>query len=196
MADPAARRPPPKPAALPEASFGLDAAGRHRWRPIAPCSTIEVELTEPSLRWSGPAYFDINAGDEPLESAFSHWDWSRAITPAGTAILYDVQRRSGDDLGIAMLVDQAGEVRMLDCPPATGLPKTLWRMPRTTRADAGHKPTVRHTLEDAPFYARSLLTSHLGGSPAVAIHESLSLDRFRTAWVKALLPFRMPRLDR
>ena len=94
------------------------------------------------------------------------------------------------------MVDDAGRVEPLDCPPATRLPKTLWRMPRTTRADAGHRPCVRQTLEDAPFYARSLLTSQLGGSPVVAIHESLSLDRFNAAWVKALLPFRMPRFDR
>ena len=138
----------------------------------------------------------MNSGEEPLESAFSHWDWSRAVTPRGTAILYDVRRRSGDDLAIAMTVDAAGRVERLACPPATTLPKTLWRMPRTPRADAGHQPSVRLTLEDAPFYARSLLASHLCGSPVVAIHESLSLDRFSAAWVKALLPFRMPRFDR
>jgi len=26
------------------------------------------------------------------------------------------------------------------------------------------------------------------------MHESLDLDRFKKAWVRALLPFRMPRL--
>ncbi len=184
-----------KPAAMTDRSFALDPDGRHLWRPVAPCSTIEVELSDPALRWSGPAYFDINVGEEALERAFSHWDWSRAVTPRGTAILYDVRRRSGDDLAIAMMVDASGQVERLDCPPATKLRRTLWRMPRTTRADAGHRPSVRQTLEDAPFYARSLLTSHLGGSPVVAIHESLSLDRFSAAWVKALLPFRMPRFD-
>jgi carotenoid 1,2-hydratase len=30
----------------------------------------------------------------------------------------------------------------------------------------------------------------------VAMHESLSLDRFRSAWVQLLLPFRMPRIAR
>jgi carotenoid 1,2-hydratase len=48
-------------------------------------------------------------------------------------------------------------------------------------------------LEDAPFYSRSLLATHLAGSPGPAIHESLDLDRFRSRWVQCLLPFRMPR---
>jgi carotenoid 1,2-hydratase len=50
------------------------------------------------------------------------------------------------------------------------------------------------TLEDAPFYARSLLTTRLAGTPAQTFHESLSLDRFSRGWVRMLLPFRMPRL--
>jgi carotenoid 1,2-hydratase len=31
------------------------------------------------------------------------------------------------------------------------------------------------------------------GSQAIAMHESLSLERFRMGIVKAMLPFRMPR---
>lgn len=182
-----------RPEALSDRSFNLDRAGQHRWRPVAPCSTIEVMLEEPALRWSGPAYFDINTGDGPLESAFRHWDWSRAIVPGGTAILYDVIRADGDDLSIAMHVDRTGVARDIPCPPICALRPTLWRMRRTTRADTGHRPTVLRTFEDAPFYARSLVSSHLQGAPVTAIHESLSLDRFRTPWVKAMLPFRMPR---
>ena len=52
------------------------------------------------------------------------------------------------------------------------------------------------TLEDTPFYARSLLDTHLLGQAAVAVHESLSLARFRSGWVQAMLPFRMPRTRR
>jgi carotenoid 1,2-hydratase len=185
-----------RPDALTDRIFPLDAAGQHRWRPIAPCSTIEVTLDEPALRWSGSAYFDLNAGDGPLDEAFHHWDWSRAIVPSGTAIFYDVKRKAGDDLSIAMHVDRTGCARTLDGPPVADLPRTLWRMPRMTRADAGHRPALLRTFEDSPFYARSLVASHLMGGPVTAIHESLSLDRFRTPWVKALLPFRIPRFDR
>ena len=31
------------------------------------------------------------------------------------------------------------------------------------------------------------------GDRAPLVHESLSLERFRTAWVRTLVPFRMPR---
>jgi carotenoid 1,2-hydratase len=78
-------------------------------------------------------------------------------------------------------------------PPRVRLPTTLWRVARETRADAGHMPILRETLEDAPFYARSVLETRLCAEGATAVHESLSLDRFRAPWVQAMLPFRMPR---
>ena len=52
---------------------------------------------------------------------------------------------------------------------------------------------MRETLEDSPFYARSVVSASLLGERADAVHESLSLDRFRAGWVRLLLPFRMPR---
>ena len=183
-----------RPESMTGRSFALDAAGLHRWRPIAACSTIEVELDEPGVRWSGPAYFDFNAGAAPLETGFRHWDWSRARVPGGTAILYDVTRRSGETLSLAMHVDRGGTVTELPCPSAATLPPTLWRLPRTTRADPDRPTKVLRTFEDTPFYARSLVSSELGGRPVTTIHESLSLDRFSKPWVQAMLPFRMPRV--
>ena len=69
----------------------LDSAGRHRWCPIAPCARVEVAMDRPALSWSGPAYFDTNNGDRPLEADFIRWDWSRMRLPGGTGILYDVR---------------------------------------------------------------------------------------------------------
>jgi carotenoid 1,2-hydratase len=51
---------------------------------------------------------------------------------------------------------------------------------------------VEQTLEDTPFYARSVLRS--SAASGAIMHESLDLDRFKSAWVRALLPFRMPRI--
>ncbi|HEY5310274.1 MAG TPA: carotenoid 1,2-hydratase, partial [Casimicrobiaceae bacterium] len=87
-----------------------------------------------------------------------------------------------------------GSVREFPPPPAARLPATRWRIDRATRTDEGSEASVTRTLEDAPFYARSLVASQLLGKPATAIHESLSLDRFRAGWVRMLLPFRMPRI--
>ena len=83
------------PQAVSTRSFLLDAAGRHRWQPIAARSRVEVALESPALRWSGPAYFDTNAGSAPLEQDFVDWDWCRAPMPDQTAVLYNALRRDG-----------------------------------------------------------------------------------------------------
>ncbi len=184
------------PSALVERSFELDAEGRHRWRPIAPCSRVEVALERPELRWTGAAYLDSNWGDEPLEEAFVDWHWSRTHLGDGSAtILYDLRRRrSADELSLAIRCDPDGAVRELLPPPLARLPRTGWRVHRTTRSE-GSGPRVLRTLEDTPFYARSLLASGADGEQTI-IHESLSLDRFRQPWVQLLLPFRAPRRGR
>ncbi len=168
----------------------LDSGGRHRWRPIAPCARVEVVLERPGLSWSGPAYFDTNYGERPLEADFVRWDWSRAAVPGGTAVLYDVERRDGP-LTLAMRYDAAGGVTDFAAPGSVGLPRTFWRVPRRIRAGS---PVVTETLEDTPFYARSVVAADLLGGRVTAMHESLSMGRFVSPVVQAMLPFRMPRV--
>lgn len=174
----------------------LDAAGRHQWIPIAPCARVEVALEQPGLHWVGAGYFDSNAGDAPLEDDFQGWHWSRADLRNGTCVLYDVARRDGTNFALARHFDPAGNAREIAPPPLAGLPRTRWRIERATRSDGGAPACVQTTLEDTPFYARSMVRAQVQGTPVSAIHESLSLDRFRAAWVKLLLPFRMPRVRR
>ncbi len=178
--------------ALTGAAFALDAAGLHRWSPPAPSATVEVALEAPAVQWSGPGYLDTNDGDAPLEEAFARWDWCRAPMQDGTAILYEATERSGESACVTLHVSQNGAVTPLTPPPPVTLPRTRWRIARATRAEHGDAHVVR-TLEDTPFYARSVLASRLLGERVMAIHESLSLDRFRSPWVQAMLPFRMPR---
>jgi carotenoid 1,2-hydratase len=173
--------------------FALDRDGHHKWSPISPCSRVEVELDQPDLRWSGTGYLDSNIGVRPLEETFSAWNWSRAAIGADAAVLYDVVPRDGDRPGLALRFDTKGRAEPFEPPPRRQLPSTRWRIRRETRADAAFAPEVRRTLEDGPFYARSVLSTRLLGRPATAIHESLSLDRFRSGFVQAMLPFRMPR---
>jgi carotenoid 1,2-hydratase len=184
------------PAGLTGRTETLDAAGRHRWSPIAPVGRVEVAMEQPALRWSGHAYLDSNDGDRPLEDDFIRWDWSRADLREGAALLYDVTRRDGSDLSLALRADRGGGVAAFEPPPCAALPSTGWRVRRATRADPGFRPTVRRTLEDTPFYARSVLDTRLLGQDVVAVHESLSLDRFRHPVVQMMLPFRMPRARR
>ncbi|WP_310354851.1 carotenoid 1,2-hydratase [Methylobacterium sp. BE186] len=173
--------------------FTLDAAGEHRWWPMAPSCPVEVSLDAPGLAWRGTAYFDTNHGDTALEEAFASWTWCRADMPDGAAILYDVRRRDGSGQNLSLRFDRTGARRDIRPPLAAPLPPTgLWRIPRETRSDDGHA-RVLTTFEDTPFYARSLLASTLGGEPVQAVHESLCLARFRNPIVRLMLPFRMPR---
>jgi carotenoid 1,2-hydratase len=181
------------PSALGDSSFALDGGGRHLWTPFAPCAHVEVRLVDPDIRWSGDAYFDSNHGDEPLETAFQHWTWSRASVPGGTVVLYDVTPRVAAPHSLALHFGHDAAAESIAVPPSVTLPSTGWRVARRTRADLSGGARVVKTLEDAPFYSRSLLETHLLGARAPAIHESLDLDRFRSPWVQCLLPFRMPR---
>jgi len=171
-------------------------AAGHRWCPIAPAARVEVELG--ALRWSGPGYLDANHGDAPLERAFRRWDWSRAHLAGGDSmVLYDLERIGAAPLQLGLRFDAAsGLVHPIEAPPATAMPATGWRVARAGRSDSGEPPRVRRTLTDAPFYARSLLDARWLGEPVTVMHESLSLTRFDSAWVQAMLPFRMPRTNR
>jgi carotenoid 1,2-hydratase len=181
-----------RPEALNTEAFSLDSSGRHVWRPIAPRARVEATLTAPDLSWSGEGYFDTNAGLEPLEDAFETWDWSRAHLSRDTAITYDLQRREGADLSLALRFDPSGKATVVEPPAAVGLPSTIWRVPRRARADDGCRPDIQD-WEDTPFYARTAVRTRLFGEAAEGVHETLSLGRLRSPWVRALLPFRMPR---
>ena len=174
-------------------STALDEGRKHHWCPIAPIARIEVDLVKPRLRWRGNGYFDTNWGLAPLEETFRHWHWSRAHTPEGGAIvLYDTVSRASAHRVLALQFSPQGKHREFRAPDETNLSRTLWRIPRVTHAEGGQAEVLK-TLEDAPFYARSLIRTNLMGHSLVAVHESLSLRRFDTAWVRCLLPFRMPR---
>ncbi len=182
------------PSTLCDHSVSLDGLGLHRWTPFAPCARIEVALSVPALKWSGVGYFDSNAGAEPLQNAFSDWTWSRASLPKGTVVLYDVGLRDAPARSFAFKFAADGTMQEIEPPQSAPLPGTGWRLPRHTRVDAGQTVRVIKTLEDAPFYSRTLLDTCLLGVRVPAIHEGLDLNRFASLWVQCLLPFRMPRI--
>jgi carotenoid 1,2-hydratase len=169
-------------------------ADLHQWRPIAPTAAVEVVLEKPALRWRGHGYLDSNWGGVPLEDSFVRWDWSRAPAAGGAAVLYEGRRRDGTDFGLALHFDRTGRAAAFLPPPRHELGRTaIWRIPRATRAEAPGGAALAATLEDTPFYARSVLRTRLLGEATTAVHESLELDRFALPIVQAMLPFRMPR---
>lgn len=186
------------PHALTRFHVALDGSGRHRWGPIAPCAHIEVELQSPALRWSGQAYFDSNEGDEPIERGFTRWDWLRTAAADGsTAVIYDVTPRDVKRSGASRLVTQRfapdGSASAFEASPRQRLaPSAWWRIDRHVRAATPARCV--QTLEDTPFYARSLIELPMAPSPAVpAVHETLDVSRLCSPIVQAMLPFRMPR---
>jgi carotenoid 1,2-hydratase len=183
------------PAAITRRDFALDPAGRHRWWPIAPVARVEVAFERPALRWVGTGYFDMNSGSEPLEQGFNRWDWSRADLEGETAILYDTQARTGQETQLALRIDSKGGIDPFAAPPRTPLPTSrIWRIARGTRCEQGFLARIDRTLEDTPFYARSVVRTRLLTREVTAMHESLNLKRFASGWVQSLLPFRMPRV--
>jgi carotenoid 1,2-hydratase len=172
--------------------FELESQGRHFWRPIAPLARVSVDMAQPGIRWKGHAYFDMNHGDEPLEAGFRAWSWSRARLRDQARIFYEAESRRGGQTALSLAFDANGSVVERPAPSLVRLPKTLWRLPRFTRSE--QPAHVLSTLEDAPFYARSRIAHRVDGEDAISVHESLDLDRFSNPLVKAMLPFRMPRV--
>lgn len=173
-------------------AFFLDAGQHHQWQPIAPIARISVALERPAIRWTGDAYVDTNAGTRPLENDFHSWHWSSVRSAGHSRIYYDVIERDNERHCLALSVDAENRLQRIDAPTANPLPRSGWGIVRESRH--GKDTSVIQTLEDAPFYARSLLSVTDAGEPAVAMHESLSMQRFVKPWVRTLLPFRMPRV--
>jgi len=173
-------------------TFSLDAGHRHKWQPIAPIARIEVTLDSPELAWKGDAYVDTNFGSRPLEDDFASWHWSSLRRPEGSRIYYDALQRDGQRRCIALAVNAQNEMQAMAAPAHSSMQKSGWGIERTSLH--GNHSRVIETLEDAPFYARSLIAVDEEKAGAVAMHESLSLERFSRGWVRTLLPFRMPRV--
>lgn len=174
----------------------LDANREHRWWPINPRSRAEVRLSEPGLTWDGHAYFDSNDGDVPLEDSFDYWNWSRSTLADGSAaILYDLEHKGGGYRSLALRYRPDGTVEDFTSPDLMlRLPRTKWMVERQTRCDPTIKPEIRETWVDAPFYSRSVISTHLLDEPVTAVHESLDMRRFVSPLVQILLPFKVPRV--
>jgi carotenoid 1,2-hydratase len=175
-------------------SVTLDAAGDHVWWPVAPLSHVEVDLQSPDVRFRGHGYHDANAGRVPIDASFSGWTWSRARLGDRVAVAYDVIERSGDSHARGMVFG-ASTTAALERTWQAPLRPSAWRLERSAAADHGHAACVARSLTDSPFYARSLVKTRLLGQETVAVHEVLSADRLRSAWVRFLLGFRMARAD-
>ena len=184
------------PQALSRFNTALDDAGLHRWGPIAPCARIEVEMDLPALRWQGHAYVDSNEGDEPIDRPFRSWDWSRAALRDGsTAVIYDVRNKQGADRVLAQRFKPDGSSEPFTAPPRQRLRTSGWRIARHVRSDEDAAPAqIEQTLEDTPFYTRSVVGSSVLGERVQSVHETLDVPRLVARSTQLMLPWRMPRV--
>ena len=172
----------------------LDNEGRHRWGPIAPCSRVQVEMESPGVTWQGHAYMDSNEGDEPVERGFRDWDWARAEMRNGdTSVVYDVRPQHGPGRVVAQRFSSDGSHQAFEAPGRYPLAASAWRIQRAMCSEANVAPTIVSTLEDTPFYARSLLKTRLLGEELTAVHETLDIPRLVSWPVRLMLPWKMPR---
>jgi carotenoid 1,2-hydratase len=119
------------------------------------------------------------------------WHWSRTSMADGDVVFYDVLERDGHAQSLALKFGLDGTLGELDAPATIALPKSAWRLSRMTRSE--DSAGIQATLEDTPFYVRSIVNTRLHGVTYSSVHESLDLDRFRSPWIQAMLPFRMRR---
>jgi carotenoid 1,2-hydratase len=174
-------------------AFALDPAAKHIWHCLSPHAKVEVEMTAPSLSWSGSGYLDSNFGSESLEEGFRVWHWSRAHIGDEAVVCYEGIRRDGSGFASALKFTGSGKAEDISLPMVAPLPNSKWQLTRRTRSDQGNAK-VAATWEDTPFYSRSILKSKINGHHVTAVQESLDMDRFASKIVQFMLPYRMPRV--
>ncbi|MEL6325195.1 MAG: hypothetical protein AAFQ84_13300 [Pseudomonadota bacterium] len=173
--------------------FDLDPAGRHIWQPLCTRARVSVTFSAPHRRWEGTGYVDRNSGLEPLEQGFDYWDWSRTEDETGrTAIRYVADPAGGARRHLSLRFLEDGTLSNTEIEEDVPLsPTPIWRIKRRAGRLDTHAPSLVRTLEDTPFYSRSLM-SYDGGRMR-SVHESFSGRRLRSPIIKSLLPVRMPR---
>ena len=184
------------PSALTRHTVLLDDPGRHRWHPLAPIARVEVDFPGMGVRWSGDGYLDCNEGNEPLADGFVGWDWARLrMNDDECTVRYETRPHMSQPRRLSLSFDSTGGMQAIKPSDSRALQTTgVWRIPRQVPSSSGYDDRLERTLEDTPFYARSLLRTASDGQHGQGFHESLCMNRFEQPWVQTLLPFRMPRI--
>ncbi len=184
------------PTAITPYEAALTRDDRHIWRPFAPVADIRVELDADQWTWQGHGYFDANFGLRPLESDFDSWTWGRFPTTDGATVFYDAALSNQTSLNAAIAFSPDGTASEAGGFPFTDLKRSRWALRRETRADPNGSAREIMSMLDAPFYSRSLVQTRLNGVETVGVHETLSLVRFRSAFLMPMLACRIPRRRR
>ena len=175
--------------------YQLDHKGQHFWCPICPHADVNVRFDDPALSWRGKGYLDMNHGLQPIQKGFDYWDWSRIqFSDHNTHIRYVTDPVSGPQRALNLIIDPDGGMQAGQDTKNIFLPSTkIWQIKRRSGEIDRQTPRITQTMEDTPFYSRSIIAVD-SVENGLGTHESLSCKRLRSPVVKAMLPFRMPRL--
>jgi hypothetical protein len=111
-----------------------------------------------------------------------------AVSPDSIEIRYDVLGRPPVTLGAA-----GHPVIGATDDTVHQLPASRWGLPRPVRIPAGGTAAVVRTLEDAPFYVRSLVRIDRDRRSALAVHETMNPARLAHPLSQWMIPWRSHR---
>jgi carotenoid 1,2-hydratase len=110
-----------------------------------------------------------------------------------TSVVYDVRPKKGPDRGVSQRFSPDGSYQSFEAPARYPFPASAWRIQRAMCSESQSATEILSTLEDTPFYARSLLQTRLLGEDLTAVHETLDIPRLVSLPVQLMLPWKMPR---
>lgn len=179
----------------------------HFWQPLSLFSSasVELQLEDEPISFSGTAYCDHNFGGGRLEDCFLRWGWAHGFSDDGSvgAVVYDTTLLDGSRHRIGLLLHKEAdepEITRSRKPPPSEPPLDgddfLWlKVPRAMSAEPLHAQRVRRSaLLDAPFYARFGMelsdAERLPGVRLRGVGEYLDLTRFRRPTLQFLLRYK------
>ena len=188
----AAAAPHPRPGAPDPARARRASTVRARCRRPAPLVAdraerrVEVDARAPGAALAGRRLSRHQRGRRAAGATPSRrWHWSRAQSARrhGGA-LRRRRRATARAPSLALRFDPRGGVHPFESPAAAPrLPRTGWRIARATRSERRRRTVAPHAGRHAVLRAVAV-SPRLLGEPATAMHESLSLDRFRAQWCR------------
>ena len=178
---------------------------RHVWCPIAPSAEGRVELAcGDEAPWSvvGRAYVDANASRVPLgELGLASWQWGRLAFPERELVYYAMTPEGGAaEQPLVLSVPHGGAAARNDVTDLVWEEKRrnfygLSFHERTTLHDPDGNAvdvTVKHVVEEGPFYLRFLLEAHCAatGERGRGFAELVDVARIDREWQRPFVRMR------
>ena len=174
-------------------AFTLESQGSHIWRPIAPIARVSAAFSQPESSGAGMAILTQTSATNRLKPV--------------------------SDAGLGLVRERAAARRSFMTPSEGARGRWLWALSLTVPAVSrrSHRlqwsPCLAHVGASKGRHARKTAAPALStdsrirrsiharmvehallGERVSSMHESLDLDRFANPLVRAMLPFRMPRI--